>query len=328
MSSASATITETTASPKRSTRGRAAGLMNAAERDPVRAISRSAADCGSPGPALPVGKGGRVALSDLSDLERIVKTNEQLPIAFLVEGAAVQRSVCRVDVGGGSGTGWLVGKSLLITNNHVIGSVAEAQGAQAVFNLQNTVAGLPEITDVWTFDPTSFFHTNAALDFTVVRVAWKPGATLLKVRVAGTRVGYFRLPTGTVSYATGQLLNVVGHPSGRPKEVALQENKLTTIHPTVVRYTTDTEPGIVGISGADQWLGSGGPAPCRRHAGCTRQLGGQRRHSSGCNRHPSAGQRRRGRSEGTRFVGTCGRPASTSSMSGRYRARLADALAR
>ena len=36
------------------------------------------------------------------------------------------------------------------------------------------------------------------------------------------------------------------HPQGRPKEIAIQENRVTAIYPNVIRYTTDTEPGSSG----------------------------------------------------------------------------------
>ena len=39
---------------------------------------------------------------------------------------------------------------------------------------------------------------------------------------------------------------MIGHPSGRRKEVALQENTITGVFTTVIRYTTDTEPGSSG----------------------------------------------------------------------------------
>lgn len=65
-------------------------------------------------------------------------------------------------------------------------------------------------------------------------------------RQAGARWGNLQLPTSGVTYATKQHVNVVQHPQGRRKEVALQENHIDDIYVNHVRYTTDTEPGSSG----------------------------------------------------------------------------------
>ena len=62
---------------------------------------------------------------------------------------------------------------------------------------------------------------------------------------AGVEFGHLKLTSGFF-YAEGQTANIVQHPDGRPKEVALQENEIRSIHASVVRYTTDTEPGSSG----------------------------------------------------------------------------------
>jgi endonuclease G len=62
---------------------------------------------------------------------------------------------------------------------------------------------------------------------------------------AGSRWGYIRMRINT-NYAQGQRLNVIQHPRGRRKEVAVQDNTITTIHQNHIRYTTDTDPGSSG----------------------------------------------------------------------------------
>jgi len=47
-------------------------------------------------------------------------------------------------------------------------------------------------------------------------------------------------------YATGEHVNIVQHPRGRRKEVALQKNNISNIYTNRIRYTTDTEPGSSG----------------------------------------------------------------------------------
>lgn len=61
----------------------------------------------------------------------------------------------------------------------------------------------------------------------------------------GHRWGNLQL-RANVSYARRQHINIVQHPKGRRKEVALQDNHLDKIFSNVVRYTTDTDRGSSG----------------------------------------------------------------------------------
>lgn len=64
-------------------------------------------------------------------------------------------------------------------------------------------------------------------------------------RNAGDRWGHINL-SEEQSYARGQLVNVIQHPSGRKKEVALQKNEITHIYGDFLRYKTDTQRGSSG----------------------------------------------------------------------------------
>lgn len=89
--------------------------------------------------------------------------------------------------------------------------------------------------DVTTFDPGVALRppfTNG-LNF---RFCIKPGP----------RWGHLQLPRGRVVMRNGMHLNIVQHPRGRRKEVAVQQNRLDAQFSNRVRYTTDTEPGSSG----------------------------------------------------------------------------------
>ncbi len=64
-------------------------------------------------------------------------------------------------------------------------------------------------------------------------------------RVAGERWGHISLKS-SLNYSDGQNVNVIQHPRGRRKEVALQSNLLSNVYSNHIRYTTDTEPGSSG----------------------------------------------------------------------------------
>jgi len=260
-------------------------LLAITEGAPIHQRTRDLPDAGA---ELMPGEDGAIAVEDLPDFERIVGANNQLPVAFLEEGVIVQKAVARVQLresvsglpaGSGWGTGSLVSPSLLLTNNHVIPTVAFANKVRAEFNYQLDHLGGAQPSDAYELDPAGFFRTNAALDYTLIRVRSKsnlvisrrfdldpvvrprlplddgPGAPIndnpdgivfpLR-RTPGSVWGHLRLPASGIGYAVGQFLNVVGHPSGRRKEVALQENTITGVFTDVVRYTADTEPGSSG----------------------------------------------------------------------------------
>lgn len=65
-------------------------------------------------------------------------------------------------------------------------------------------------------------------------------------RKAGQRWGYLQLPASGIAYASTQHVNVIQHPRGRRKEVAVHHNHIEDIYLNALRYTTDTEPGSSG----------------------------------------------------------------------------------
>lgn len=246
-------------------------------------------DFPSPGTEVEVGTYRDRPLESQSVIERIIDDNNLLPVAFLEEGVLRQKAVARLPkvsstdpLGSPWGSGFLVSNSLIMTNNHVIGSVAEAKTILVQFNYQLDLNGVAQPINTWHLEPDKFFYTNAALDFTLVRVKGKPimlptapaslsadyddinmlaalatGAAikippsisikppLLLMQYPGWKWGYLQVPT-SVSYSVGQLLNVIQHPRGRMKEVALQKNEVTHVFTDRIHYTSDTENGSSG----------------------------------------------------------------------------------
>lgn len=189
--------------------------------------------------------------------ETLIGNNNFLPVRFLEAGLITSKAVARVAIqfeelpNAGIGTGFMVSPTLFMTNNHVIGSKLFAQQVELHFNYQYAIDGttIPAPT-VYQLDPDAFFYTNPELDFTLVKV--KPrtdlGSTagaVAKELLAGDEFGRVSLTTRFL-YSVGQLANVIQHPQGRPKEIAVHENRIERIFANVIRYTTDTEPGSSG----------------------------------------------------------------------------------
>jgi endonuclease G, mitochondrial len=191
-----------------------------------------------------------VPAATASVLERILGRNDLMSITFLESAVAAARTVARIEIRSqqrtvGYGTGSLVAPRILLTNNHVLGSEADAATSLAEFEYQDGVAA----PTVFELDPASFFVTDPALDYTMVAVRERgtEGADL-------RRFGFNRLIEQEGKILIGEYLNIVQHPNGDVKQVALRENQLKDILPEFLHYQTDTAPGSSGSPVFnDQW---------------------------------------------------------------------------
>ncbi len=216
---------------------------------------------------LTPGNDGVVELSSLPEVERAkrsmvlehaIGTNDLMPIFYLVLGAVRQAAVCRlraaqtfttvenkvIHPGMGWGTGFLVSPTLLLTNNHVVPEAAFAgTKLKAQFNFQVDVEGRLLADDEYDFDTTDGFYTNQTLDFTIVRL--KPKSVAGSLTSPGTTWGTIPLVAG-VDVAEGQFVNIVQHPEGEWKQVAIYNSQLVGVTPNALKYTADTAGGSSG----------------------------------------------------------------------------------
>lgn len=182
-------------------------------------------------------------------LERIIAENDLQPSLFLGRGTAIAESVGRISLAdGGAGTGFLVGRRLLLTNNHVLPDAASAAGAFVEFDFELGTDGRPEAPAAFDLDPGTLFLTDAEIDASLVAVAPASGV------VAGEKYGWNKLLTQQGKIVIGEAANVIGHPSGRRKEIAVRHNRLLDQLPDFLHYEADTEPGNSGSPVFnDQW---------------------------------------------------------------------------
>lgn len=164
--------------------------------------------------------------------EKISGGADFLPASFLRDGAERAKAVCRVRLPGSVGSGFLLAtRNFVMTNNHVISSSDEAQSAVAEFMFDEG-----ETPMAVALDPQRFFVTSAELDFTIVAC---DGDALQDI----SPIPLLRSPS---TVTREERVNIIQHPRGRPKEVALHDNKVKRVKDKVVLYTTDTEPGSSG----------------------------------------------------------------------------------
>lgn len=218
-------------------------LARAIERTP----SQPAATAGST-LLLPPDSFGR----DVLGLERLIGRNNLTPVAFLEEGVLAARPVGRITVrgpGGGHGTGFLISPALLLTNHHVLGDPEEAARSEVAFAFQDGVDGGPLVPAVFRLEPQRFFVTDQGLDFSLVAVA--PRGTQGE---ALSSFGRLTLSEAQGKVVIGEFVNIVQHPRGEPKQLALRDNQVVDVLDDFLHYECDTQPGSSGSPVFnDQW---------------------------------------------------------------------------
>lgn len=181
---------------------------------------------------IPQGHG----LGDPARLEAIIGANNLLPFDFLRTGDRLGRAVVKILRGdGAAGTGFLVAPGVLLTNHHVLPDVTTAATATATANYEphppSDPAGRVTIVPL---RPAELFVTDAELDFTFCGVR---GLDYLG-SIPPDRNGLGILPHESV--------NIIQHPRGGTKRVALHDNHVEQADRVVIRYACDTEPGSSG----------------------------------------------------------------------------------
>ncbi|HVG60135.1 MAG TPA: endonuclease [Hyalangium sp.] len=187
--------------------------------------------------------------------ERVLGHSDLTSVCFLERGLKVSRTVGRVRIRdsrgrlGGYGTGFLVSPRLLLTNNHVLRSAAEAGNSQVEFNYQSSVDGTALPSVLFALDPGAFFLTDARLDYTLVAVK---AQALDGQSLSG--FGFNRLIEAQGKVLIGEYVNIIQHPNGEPKQIALRENQVVDLLEDFCHYQTDTAPGSSGSPVFnDQW---------------------------------------------------------------------------
>ena len=172
-----------------------------------------------------------------ANLEKINLVADFLPSSFLEVGVERAQAVCRIStqvpLGTAFGSGFLVGnRNYIMTNNHVLPDIESAQSATVEFDFdQDTIEYLVSL------QPETFFVTSQELDVTIVRC--DPSTLPDSVQAV-------EIPQSQHLVTRKERVNIVQHPQGRRKEIALHDNTVTYVYDKAIRYTTDTEGGSSG----------------------------------------------------------------------------------
>lgn len=180
-------------------------------------------------------------------LELTIERDNKMPICFLSKGARLARAVCKIKcegvnfkggTGKWAGTGFLISPNVLLTNHHVLNSAAVAKTAFAIFNYEVDEDDKSLETKAFSINPEKLFITSKVgeLDCTFVWVEGQPG----------DEFGFVRPSRRNFQVLNDEPANIVQHPEGNYKAVAIQENKVTRQGTVLLHYSADTMPGSSG----------------------------------------------------------------------------------
>lgn len=198
--------------------------------------------------------------------EVVIGVDERLPVSFLERGLIASKAVAKVLVprvidgnpqeGKGTGTGWLITPSLLITNYHVVEARdrrKELPASEADFREQALRASawfdyVIENQEYSEYKSTELVHFNRSLDYSLLRLS---SQTLSGSSESLTKWGYLSVAQLSPELTRSDRLNIVQHPQGGVKRIAIRSNFYvdrvsTDASPNRIRYLTDTEPGSSG----------------------------------------------------------------------------------
>ena len=192
-------------------------------------------------------RGSRVAgLRGLGRERKLGRTTDFVSIEFFEHGLRAAEAVGRIETPVSFGTGFLVGKDLALTNNHVLDSEGFAEGSTLVLDAEENRFGDPKQMQAFRFRPDRFFATDRALDFTFVAVEPQSdeGAPL-------GDYGHHPLIAGEGKIRVGESVNLVQHPGGGPKHVVVHDSQLIFLANDIAEdafcfYTSDTDEGSSG----------------------------------------------------------------------------------
>ncbi len=194
---------------------------------------------------------GRSPQSFPRALERVLDSNDLLGMRFFEQGLRAARAVGRVHIRGergdslGYGTGFLVSPRLLLTNHHVLPTPGHGKRSLVEFNYQESAGGEMRASEVFPLAPEELFLSDAELDYSLVAVAPRPGLAAY---------GWLPLIADTGKLLVGEAVNIIQHPNGEPKQLAIRHNQVVDELELFLHYRTDTDPGSSGAPVFnDQW---------------------------------------------------------------------------
>ena len=193
----------------------------------------------------------RAQIVDIAN-ERIIGASDLQDVNYLELALAVARGVARIKLPNGAATGFMVAPGVMLTNNHVFPTPEAARRSLAQFDFQEPLGAKAVQIHSYEFEPDRFFLTNPALDFSFVAI----GARADTGRPIDA-YPWVKLIEALGKAEPGDPINIIQHPLGGWKQIALRNNRVIAIpedRKDFLYYETDTERGSSGSPCFnDQW---------------------------------------------------------------------------
>ena len=183
--------------------------------------------------------------ADSGEERQIVEGHRTLlDITFLETGLDRARSVCRLRVRIGkkryTGTGFRIGRDMILTNHHVLYKelplpMTAASEVEAWFGWEVDRKGVPKKPLVVSCDAASI-DGAADRDWAVIRTA----------EPIPDQFPSLPLSADAPEVAVDDRVYIIQHPGGRPKMIGMHHNLVRSIDDAAVQYWTDTEGGSSG----------------------------------------------------------------------------------
>lgn len=184
---------------------------------------------------------GIQVMTDKVQLEKIIGDNGLVKINWLEKALRASKAVCRIVFADGraEGTGFLVPGNYIFTNNHVIDTPEKAKGMRAQFNFEFGLDGQSREVTQYEFDTSDFVTSPfSELDFTRIKLKDKGDKPL-------SMWGVLTINPNAVPVLNDPM-NIIQHPNGRDKEIALRANEVIKTEGRLIHYLADTEGGSSG----------------------------------------------------------------------------------
>ncbi len=190
--------------------------------------------------------------------------NTLVPTSWLHKAIQVSKSVCQVIRSDGKkGTGWLLNDGWMMTNAHVLPNIKHVESSKILLDFEEDLFGAPRKTSEFFLESAgALFSPITKFDYAYVRIKDSPANPISNW---GTlELDLFSDPQ------LGDFVNIIQHPLGEAKQIALTRNSIVAIDNSKVFYKTDTEKGSSGSPVFNQeWK-----VIALHHAGKTEEEGG------------------------------------------------------
>lgn len=175
----------------------------------------------------------------------IGERNNILSGEFLEIGILAARAVCKITRGIETGTGFLVGEGVVVTNFHVIESADQAGNALFEFLFDDNTIGTPRNAVGYFADPERFFYADKGLDLCLVALSEAGQPKPLKT------FGWLPLLRDEGKILIGDPVNIIQHPRGQQKRLVVHDSTFVLVDDdsdadAFCWYSGDTDKGSSG----------------------------------------------------------------------------------